>query len=210
MNKKEDTCHSKSKNVFLIGDRHSNSINIQSEVKGDWVCFKCFPGANSKQLDYYSIPMVVEEKPNTTIIHVASNDIKKLNYHIINADESAKGIVHIGLKFKHYRIGQVTTSSFLARSNNDLIRVIKQVHISVRSLYKAYGFAFIYNENSDRNWLWRDGIHFRNEGMSLLFKNLLEYLNRFFHQNMDFSVNCVNKTWLELNSLIMKKVTRKN
>ena len=76
MSKKEDTCHSKSKNVFLIGDRHSNSINIQSEVKGDWVCFKCFAGANAKQLDYYSIPMLVEEKPNTTIIHVASNDIK--------------------------------------------------------------------------------------------------------------------------------------
>ena len=106
--------------------------------------------------------MLVEEKPNTTIIHVASNDITKLNYHTINADESAKRIVHIGLKFKHYRIGQVTTSSFLARSKNDLIRVIKQVHISVRGLYKAYGFAFIYNENGDRNWLWRDGIHFRN------------------------------------------------
>ena len=29
MSKKEETYHSKNKNVFLIGDRHSNSINIQ-------------------------------------------------------------------------------------------------------------------------------------------------------------------------------------
>ena len=45
------------------------------------------------------------------------------------------------------------------------------------SLCEAYGFAFICNGNIDRNRLWRDGIHLKNEGTSLLSKNVLEYLN---------------------------------
>ena len=59
------------------------------------------------------------------------------------------------------------------------------------------GFALIGYENIDRNRLWRDGIHLTNEGTSLLSKNILENLNSFFHQNMDFSVSCVNKTCLD-------------
>ena len=155
--------------------------------------FKCILG--TKELDYYSIPILVDEKPNTIIIHVGSNDITKSNYHIINADELAKGIVNIRLKCKYYGVGQIAISSILARSNNNLNKVIKQVNFSLKSSCKTYGFAFICDENIDR--LWRDGIHLTNECTSLLFKNLLEHLNSSFYQNMDFSVNCVNKTWLD-------------
>ena len=42
--------------------------NFQKEFKGDWVYFKCFPEANFKQVDYYSIPMLVDDKSNATII----------------------------------------------------------------------------------------------------------------------------------------------
>ena len=182
----------------MIGDSHLNRINkenFRKEFKGDWVCFKCFPGANTELLDYYSIPMLEDEKPNATTIHKGSNDITKPNYYTINADELAKGIVNIGLKFKYYGFGQIAISSILARSNNDLNKIMKQVNVSYRSLCKAYGFALICNENIDRNRLWRDGIHLINEGMSLLSKNILKHLNSFFLQNMDFSVNRVKKTW---------------
>ena len=141
--------------------------------------------------------MLVDEKPNTTIIHIGSNDITKLNYHTINADELAKAIVNIGLKCKFYAVGQIAISSILARSNNNLNKVIKQVNFSLKSLCKAYSFAFIYNKNIDRIRLWRDAIHLTNEGTFLLSRNFLEHLNSFFHLNMDFRVNCVHKTWLD-------------
>ena len=63
--------------------------------------------------------MLEDEKPNTTTTHKGSNDITKPNYYTINADELAKGIVNIGLKFKYYGFGQIAISSILARSNND-------------------------------------------------------------------------------------------
>ena len=82
--------------------------------------------------------MLVDKKPNTTTRHIGSNDITKSNYHTINEDELAKEIVNIGLKFKYYGVGQIAISSILARSNNDLNKVTKQVNVSLRSLCKAY------------------------------------------------------------------------
>ena len=72
--------------------------NFRNEFKGYRVYFKCFPGTNTKQLVYYySISMLVDEKANTAIIHIGFNDITKRNYHTINPDELAKGIVNVGL-----------------------------------------------------------------------------------------------------------------
>ena len=183
--KNEEICPTKNNKIFLIGYLNRiNKENFRKEFKGDCVYFKRFPGAHTKQLDYYSIPMLVDEKPNTTITHLGSNDIIKSNYHTI-------GIVNIGLKYKYYGVGQIALSSILARINNDLNKFIKHVNFSLRRLCKACGFAFIFNENIDRNRLWRDDIHLTNGGTSLLYKNILEHSNSFFHQNMDFIVTCV-------------------
>ena len=183
--KNEEICPTKNNKIFLIGYLNRiNKENFRKEFKGDCVYFKRFPGAHTKQLDYYSIPMLVDEKPNTTITHLGTNDIIKSNYHTI-------GIENIGLKYKYYGVGQIALSSILARINNDLNKFIKHVNFSLRRLCKACGFAFIFNENIDRNRLWRDDIHLTNGGTSLLYKNILEHSNSFFHQNMDFSVTCV-------------------
>ena len=63
--KNEGTFRNKNNEVFLIEDSHLNRIkkeNFRKKFKGDWVYFKCLPGANTKQLDYYSIPMLEDEK----------------------------------------------------------------------------------------------------------------------------------------------------
>ena len=60
MSKNEQTYENKNKKVFLIGDRHLNRI-IKENFRKEFICF---PGANTRQLDYYSIPILVDEKPN--------------------------------------------------------------------------------------------------------------------------------------------------
>ena len=75
--------------------------------------------------------MLVDEKLSTTIIHT-SKDLTKSNYHTIDADELAKGIINKGLKCKYYGAGQIGISSILARSNKDLNKVIKQINFSMR------------------------------------------------------------------------------
>ena len=76
------TRHQKRKSV-VIGDSYLNRIN-KSRFKNDniehVVYFKCFSGSNTKQLNYYANPTLVDEQPNTVIFHIGSNDITQFNY----------------------------------------------------------------------------------------------------------------------------------
>ena len=72
------------KKTFIIGDSHLTRIkkdSLRKKFKGDKVYFKYFSGAKTKQFDPYVIPVLVDEKPQTIIIHIGSNDITKFNYH---------------------------------------------------------------------------------------------------------------------------------
>ena len=106
-------------------------------------------------LNSYSIPMLVDEKPNTTFTNIGSNNITKSNYHTTNPDELAKGILNIGLQFKYYGLSQIHILSILVRSINDLNKDMLAGKFSLRSLCQTYCLAFIYNENIHRNRLWR-------------------------------------------------------
>ena len=39
---------------------------------------KSFSGANTNQVDYYKVPVMVDEKLNNVVIHIGSNDIAKI------------------------------------------------------------------------------------------------------------------------------------
>ena len=63
-----------------IGDSHLARINerrFRAGEKRNFVILKCFRRANTRQLDYYVIPALVDEKPQSIILHLASNDIAK-------------------------------------------------------------------------------------------------------------------------------------
>ena len=85
------TRHQKRKAV-VIGDSHLNRIN-KSRFKNDniehAVYFKCFSGSNTKQLNYYANPTLVDEQPNTVIVHIGSNDITKFNYSKVDVEDLA-------------------------------------------------------------------------------------------------------------------------
>ena len=54
---------SKSEKVCIIGDNHLKRIN-----KMKFIYFKCFSGANTKQLNYYVVP-TVDETQQTVVVH---------------------------------------------------------------------------------------------------------------------------------------------
>ena len=96
------TRHQKRKAV-VIGDSHLNRIN-KSTFKNDniehAVYFKCFSGSNMKQLNYYANPTLVDEQPNTVIVHIGSNDITKFNYSKVDVEDLAQRIIDVGKKCK--------------------------------------------------------------------------------------------------------------
>ena len=68
---------------MVIGDSHLNRINksrFKNDNVGNVVCFECFSGSNTKKLNYYVNPTLIDEQPTTVIVRIASNDINKFNH----------------------------------------------------------------------------------------------------------------------------------
>ena len=78
------------KRSYIVGDSHFKRIR-RDKFKGNTpkarVYVKCFSGANTNQLDYYVVPLLVDEKPDNVVIDIGSNDIMKFNYNNVNAEE---------------------------------------------------------------------------------------------------------------------------
>ena len=92
---------SKNEKVYIIGDSHLKRINkrqFRKELGERFSYFKCFSGANTKQVNYYIVPTLVDETPQTVVIHVDSNDITRTNYKTVNVQDLAQGITDIGLE----------------------------------------------------------------------------------------------------------------
>ena len=81
------------------------------------VSFKCFSGANTKQLGYYVVPTLVDETPQTVIIHIGSNDITESKIKHINLDDLAQKAIDIGLRCRSYGLRNIAISSILVRSS---------------------------------------------------------------------------------------------
>ena len=109
----------------MIGDSHLNRIN-KSRFKNDnaehALYFKCFSGSNTKQLDYYANPTLVDEQPNTVIVHIGSDDITKLNYSKVDVEDCAQRIINAGKKCKSYGVNNIAISSILVRKNHEVMK----------------------------------------------------------------------------------------
>ena len=64
--------------ILVAGDSHIKRIrriDFNKELRKRKAYFCSFSGATSKQLDHYTIPSLVDDKPDAVIIHVGNNDI---------------------------------------------------------------------------------------------------------------------------------------
>ena len=120
--------HPQRKKFFIIGVIHLTRIkkDLRKKIKGDKLYFKCFSGANTKQLDHYVMPVLVDEKPQTVDILIASNDITKFNYHDVDENDLANRILQIGLKCRDYGVESLAILSVLVRNDNNLNKLIRE------------------------------------------------------------------------------------
>ena len=94
------------KKVFVVGDSHVKGIkplNFNKEFRSDKTFFRSFSDANSKQLNHYIIPTLVEDKPDVGLLHVGINDILSN----ANDTELANGKINIGLDCKNHGFSKV-------------------------------------------------------------------------------------------------------
>ena len=102
------------KKSCIIGDSPLNKIRknkLKESTPNARVYVKSFSGANTNQLDYCVVPMLVDEKPNNVVVHIRSNDITNFNYNNVNAEELANRIINIDLKCRSYGVSNIPVSS---------------------------------------------------------------------------------------------------
>ena len=177
------TIRSKEKKSYIIGDSHLNRIRkdkFKQSTPKVRVYMKSFSGANTNHLDYYVVPLLVDEKPDNVVIHTVSNDITKFNYNNVNAEGLAHRIINVGLKCRSYGVSNIAVSSILKRSSFNINQVICHVNnILKRLVYHVNNILkrLVNNNLVNEHYLWKDGLHLTNEGSSLLLNNFINYLN---------------------------------
>ena len=131
------TTKSKNEKVYISGNSHLKRINkrqFKKELGKRFSYFKCFSGANTKQLNYYIVPILVDETPQTVVINIGSNDITRTNYKRVNVQDLGQGIIDTGLKCKLYGVSRIAILSILTRSSAQLNQVIGEVYDLLKSL----------------------------------------------------------------------------
>ena len=101
---------------------------IKKNFDGANVYFRCFSGANTKQLDCYIVTILADRSPDSVIIHISSNDMTKSTYNNVNVHDLAKKIINIGIKCWAYKVINITISSVLERSDPKMKQVNRLLH----------------------------------------------------------------------------------
>ena len=117
--------------------------NPRGELVGKRVHVKFFSGATINQLNYYVVPVLVDEKPNNALIHIGSYNITKFNYKNVNAEEFAHRIINIGLICRSYGVTNIAVSSTLKRNIFNINQVIYQINNILKRLCR-YMISFRY------------------------------------------------------------------
>ena len=133
--------------IFVVGGSHLSRIGkerFKKNVDCAIVYYKYFCGANTKQLDYYVVPTLADEIPDSVIIHIGSNDITKSNYN--NLEGLGKKIINIGVKCKAYKVSNIGISSILVRSDPKINQAINQVNRLLQGLCKTNNATPVYGK----------------------------------------------------------------
>lgn len=170
------------KKIFVVGDSHikrMKRLDFNKKLNSGKAFFKTFSGANTKQLSHYIIPTLVDDKPDSIIIHVGTNDI--LNN--ANDSELANNIIKIAIICKQHGVNDVFISSVLVKKSPRLNAVVRRVNDLLRDLCKTNGFHFINNDAITTDYLWKDGIHLQDIGTDTLSSNFCKILNDILFSN---------------------------
>ena len=163
------------KKIFVVGDsriKRIKRLDFNKELRSGKAFLRSFSGANSKQLDDYIIPTLVDDEPDVVLLHVGTNDI------LSNASDAelANNIINIELKCKNHGFSKVFISAILVKKNAKLNPVI-------RKLCETNGFLFINNDAITTNHPWRDDIHLQDIGTNILSRNFYKVLNNFLFED---------------------------
>ena len=150
---------------------------FNDNIESGKASFKRFSGATSKQLNHYTLPTLIEESPNTVVIHVGTNDLKQKDK---TKEDIAKEIMNIGITSRKHGAKNIVISSIVTRIGVNLDRKRKEVNMLLKDMCVKEGFYYLDNDNVTFDKLYKDGVHLVENGSVILANNILNFLNSLY------------------------------
>ena len=141
--------------------------------------FQKFHGGRARHMKEYVQTHMLEEKPDTVIIHAGGNDLRTTRNNPTPALRVANDIIDIGLACKKNGASRVIISGVITRKPQFLQERCIEVNELLVSQCRLYNFTYIDNSDINLDCLQRDGVHLNEEGTDLLANNYLDCLKQF-------------------------------
>ena len=159
-----------------MGDSHLERLSKQLfnySIRDTHAVIKNFDGATTKRLGHHVLPILKEDKPDSVLIHIGTNDVNHHNLYAVSPEKLASDIIQIGRTCKAFNVKEVFIPSVLCRKEVILSSRIDRTNELLNKLCKENDFNYISNSNITPSHLSKDGIHLNDIGTFKLGDNLL-------------------------------------
>ncbi len=168
------------KRAMVVSTSITQRINVQkfrTKYNGH-VSFHRFHGGHVRHMKNYLATHLEEEQPDTVYIIGGGNDIPRGENKQFPAVEIARHIEEMGRLCKQYGVTRVCISSIMPRTDFHVQLKIWEMNNVLKDMCLQNNFEFIENKNVVLSeHVWKDGVHFNNEGTNVFFDNILECLS---------------------------------
>jgi hypothetical protein len=165
--------------VLVLSDSMLQRIRkreFYTHLPNAWGQIKSFPGANANHLHHHVLPSLIENCPNTLVIHGGTNNLRDSDNPTINI---VKELIGIGETARNFGVDNIIFSGLtirkdglqIDRKRRELNRILKSKCMSIEN------FAFVSNDNILLDDVSDDRVHLLESGNIKLANNILHVLN---------------------------------
>ena len=129
--------------IRIIGDRHIGTLTKRQFINSK-IHFNVFFGANIKRFHHFIQPDLLEDKPDSMLILIRSNDLIHSKQYILNV----KVVVTIIIYWKECGVKDIIISFILVKRNFHLIRIIWQINYFLSEYCVPNNFHNLVNDNA--------------------------------------------------------------
>ena len=140
--------------------------------------FQKWHGGRARHIKQYVPTHMLEEKPDTVLMHAGGNDLCTTRNNPTPILDVANDIIDIGLACKKHGASRIVISGVITRKPKFLQERCEELNELLVSMCKIYNFTYIDNSNIGVDDLLSDGVHLNQEGTDVLANNYLKCLNK--------------------------------
>ena len=165
--------------AFVLSDSMMQRIRkreFYQHLRNTWCNIKTFPGANARYLHHHVLPFIIEECPDTLVIHGGTNDLRNRDK---TPEQIADDLISIGRTAQSLGVKHVMYSSLIIRKDGvTLDRKRNNVNHALKDKCIFNNFIFVDNKDICLEDITDfDKVHLNESGSVKLANNVLDALN---------------------------------